>query len=274
MTRSLESGAKESIFLERFPMPNQKFDNQKLIADTNVIRNVIAIAQRLRNENQIKIKQPLKHLYVLMNNANVNALKEYDNLIKDELNIKEITFEEDNTKFNDEFLTVNFKTPGARLKGAVQQLKNTLNALSQDEQNSLVKAFKAGENVQVEGFEPLPADTFILSSKPKKDYVIASENGITCVLDITIDENLMLEGVQRELVRAMQVVRKENDLKIEQRITLFVESKSELINRVVEKFKNKIMQEVLANKFEDIQNPKIKQDLVVADENLVVKIDF
>lgn len=274
MTRSLESGAKESIFLERFPMPNQKFDNQKLIADTNVIRNVIAIAQRLRNENQIKIKQPLKHLYVLMNNANVNALKEYDNLIKDELNIKEITFEEDNTKFNDEFLTVNFKTAGARLKGAVQQLKNTLNALSQDEQNSLVKAFKAGENVQVEGFEPLPADTFILSSKPKQDYVIASENGITCVLDITIDENLMLEGVQRELVRALQVVRKENDLKIEQRITLFVESESELINCVVEKFKSKIMQEILANKFENAQNPKIKQDLVVADENLVVKIDF
>ena len=146
--------------------------------------------------------------------------------------------------------------------------------LSQDEQNSLIQAFKAGDDVQVEGFEPLPADTFILSSKPKKDYVIASENGITCVLDITIDENLMLEGVQRELVRAMQVVRKENDLKIEQRITLFVESKSELINRVVEKFKNKIMQEVLANKFEDIQNPKIEQDLVVADENLVVKIDF
>lgn len=104
--------------------------------------------------------------------------------------------------------------------------------------------------------------------------MIASENGITCVLDITIDENLMLEGVQRELVRALQVVRKENDLKIEQRITLFVESKSELINRVVEKFKSKIMQEVLANKFEDIQNPKIEQDLVVADENLVVKIDF
>ena len=274
MTRSLESRAKESIFLERFPMPNQKFDNQKLIADTNVIRNVIAIAQRLRNENQIKIKQPLKHLYVLMHNANVGALKEYDNLIKEELNIKEITFEEDNTKFNDEFLTVNFKTAGARLKGAVQQLKNTLSALSQDEQNSLIQAFKAGDDVQVEGFEPLPADTFILSSKPKKDYVIASENGITCVLDITIDESLMLEGVQRELVRAMQVVRKENDLKIEQRITLFVESKSELINRVVEKFKNKIMQEVLANKFEDIQNPKIEQDLVVADENLVVKIDF
>lgn len=273
MVRELESGAKESIFLESFPTACEQFDDQKLIDDTVVIRNVIAIAQRLRNENQIKIKQPLKHLYVLMTNANVGAIKEYENLIKEELNIKEITFEEDNTKFCDEFLTVNFKTAGARLKGAVQQLKNALASLSDEGQKQLVKEFRGGE-VRVEGFEPMPADCFILSSKPKKEFVIASENGLTAVLDITIDENLMLEGVLRELIRALQVLRKENNLKIEQRITLFVDSESETLKKVVDKFKDKIMQEVLANKFEDVQNPKIYQTLVVGDESVDVKIDY
>lgn len=273
MVRELESGAKESIFLESFPTAFEQFDDQKLIDDTVVIRNVIAIAQRLRNENQIKIKQPLKHLYVLMTNANVGAIKEYENLIKEELNIKEITFEEDNTKFCDEFLTVNFKTAGARLKGAVQQLKNALASLSDEGQKQLVREFRGGE-VRVEGFEQMPADCFILSSKPKKEFVIASENGLTAVLDITIDENLMLEGVLRELIRALQVLRKENNLKIEQRITLFVDSESETLKKVVDKFKDKIMQEVLANKFEDVQNPKIHQTLVVGDEEVDVKIDY
>ncbi len=272
MVRELEGDAKESIFLENFPSALEEFDDQKLIDDTNVIRNVIAIALRLRNENQIKIKQPLKHLYVLMSNANVDAIKEYEELIKEELNIKEITFEEDNTKFNDEFLTVNFKAAGARLKGAVQQLKNTLALLSDEEQKKLVEQFKNG-NVEVEGFEPLPAEVFILSSKPKKDFVIASENGLTCVLDITIDENLMLEGLSRELIRTIQVLRKEANFKVEERIEVALKTESETLSKVISKYSERIKAEVLGKNFvEGIENPTIEREVEIQEEKVLIQL--
>lgn len=272
MVRELEPAAKESIFLEDFPSAKAEFDNQKLIDDTNVIRNVIAVALRLRNENQIKIKQPLKHLYVLMTNANVGAIKEYEGLIKEELNIKEITFEEDNSKFNDEFLTVNFKTAGARLKGAVQQLKNTLVSLSDEEQKKLVEQFKNG-SVEIEGFEPLPAEVFILSSKPKKDFVIASENGLTCVLDITIDENLMIEGLSRELIRTIQVLRKEADFKVEARIDVVLKTESETLLKVIDKYSERIKTEVLGkNLVERIENPTIEREVEIQEEKVLIQL--
>lgn len=272
MVRELEKDAKESIFLENFPSALEEFDDQKLIDDTIVIRNVIAIALRLRNENQIKIKQPLKHLYVLMSNANVDAIKEYEELIKEELNIKKITFEEDNTKFNDEFLTVNFKTAGARLKGTVQQLKNTLALLSDEEQKKLVEQFKNG-NVEVEGFEPLPAEVFILSSKPKKDFVIASESGITCVLDITIDENLMLEGLSRELIRTIQVLRKEANFKVEERIEVALKTESETLFKVISKYSERIKAEVLGkNLVERIENPTIEREVEIQEEKVLIQL--
>lgn len=272
MVRELEPTSKESIFLEGFPTACEEFDNQKLIDDTNVIRNVIAVALRLRNENQIKIKQPLKHLYVLMTNANVGAIKEYEALIKEELNIKEITFEKDNSKFNDEFLTVNFKTAGARLKGAVQQLKNTLVSLSDDEQKKLVEQFKNG-SVEVDGFEPLPAEVFILSSKPKKDFVIASENGLTCVLDITIDENLMIEGLSRELIRTIQVLRKEANFKVEERIEVALKTESETLLKVISKYSERIKAEVLGkNLVERIENPTIEREVEIQEEKVLIQL--
>lgn len=272
MVRELEPTAKESIFLEGFPTACEEFDNQELIDDTNVIRNVIAVALRLRNENQIKIKQPLKHLYVLMTNANVGAIKEYEALIKEELNIKEITFEKDNSKFNDEFLTVNFKTAGARLKGAVQQLKNTLVSLSDDDQKKLVEQFKNG-SVEVDGFEPLPAEVFILSSKPKKDFVIASENGLTCVLDITIDENLMIEGLSRELIRTIQVLRKEANFKVEERIEVALKTESETLLKVISKYSERIKAEVLGkNLVERIENPTIEREVEIQEEKVLIQL--
>ena len=274
MVRSLEPSEKESVFLAKFPCAKENVDGMELIAETELVRDTIAMAQRLRNENQIKIKQPLKTMYLVTNVENEGAFNHFERIIKEELNVKEIVFERDNQKFNTAFLTVNFKTAGAVLKGDVQKVKNALLDADEQTMNQYVSQFNLG-TVSIGEFKDLSANLFVLNYKAKSDFVIATDNGLTCVLDITIDEELMLEGVLRELVRGVQVVRKENDLKIEQRITLSLTSDGDVVNRVVEKYKDKIMQEVLANKYvEDMQEAKINQNIVVADENVIVKIDF
>ena len=272
MVREMENNAEESIFLASFPeVSNVRFEG--LDKQTDDVREIIAIAQRLRNENQIKVKQPLKAMYLNVKEDTAKATKVFENIIKDELNIKEIVFEHDNTKFNDEFLTVDFKRAGAVLKGEVQKLKQILLEISESEMKELVKMFKQGK-VNVGPFKDLDADLFILSFKAKDEFVIATENDKTVVLDITIDKELMKEGLAREIIRTIQVLRKEAGFKVEERISIAFKNVSDTIKDIVNKFKTRIKTEVLAKdkEEEDIVNPTIEKEVEIGDEKFVIEL--
>ncbi|MGN1259434.1 MAG: DUF5915 domain-containing protein, partial [Christensenellales bacterium] len=178
---------------------------------------------------------------------------------------------EGSDKFTTTQLSVDFKKAGAVLKGDVQKLKILLTNASAEEMQKAVEGYNSGA-VNIGEFRNLSPDIFIVSSKPKQEFVIASENGITVVLDTTIDENLMLEGLFREVVRSAQVLRKEANFKIEQRINIFVSSLSEDINKMLSVFKTKLMQEVLAVTFEKVENPDISKEIEVAGEKVLIEL--
>lgn len=271
MVREVEKSEKESIFLSSFPTASDvRFPN--LDEQTQAVREIIAIGQRLRNENQIKVKQPLKTMFLNVNEETKKAAKTFEQIIKDELNIKEIVFENDNNKFNDAYLTVNFKTAGAVLKGDVQKLKTKLSEASEEQIKSFVSQFKEGK-VSVFEFENLDSSLFNLCYRAKEEYVIATENDKTVVLDVTIDENLMLEGLSRELIRSIQVLRKQANFKVEERISIAFLDPTENIKRVIEIFGDRIKQEVLARQIEEkIENPSLEEKIELSDESTIVQL--
>ena len=271
MVREVEKSEKESIFLSSFPTASDvRFPN--LDEQTQAVREIIAIGQRLRNENQIKVKQPLKTMFLNVNEETKKAAKTFEQIIKDELNIKEIVFENDNNKFNDAYLTVNFKTAGAVLKGDVQKLKNMLLEATEEQVQNFVSQFKEGR-VSVFEFENLDSSLFNLCYRAKEEYVIATENDKTVVLDVTIDENLMLEGLARELIRSIQVLRKQANFKVEERISIAFLDPTENIKRVIEIFGDRIKQEVLARQIEEkIENPSLEEKIELSDESTIVQL--
>ena len=271
MVREVEKSEKESIFLSSFPTASDvRFPN--LDEQTQAVREIIAIGQRLRNENQIKVKQPLKTMFLNVNEETKKAAKTFEQIIKDELNIKEIVFENDNNKFNDAYLTVNFKTAGAVLKGDVQKLKNMLLEATEEQVQNFVSQFKEGR-VSVFEFENLDSSLFNLCYRAKEEYVIATENDITVVLDVTIDENLMLEGLARELIRSIQVLRKQANFKVEERISIAFLDPTENIKRVIEIFGDRIKQEVLVRQIEEkIENPSLEEKIELSDESTIVQL--
>lgn len=268
LVRGSEENEVQSVLLCDFPKPFEIEENG-VIEKTEIIRQVINIAQRLRNETQIKIKQPLKTMYVCASINAENACKEFENTIKEELNIKEIIFSQNQEQFNENYLQVNFKIAGIKLKSEVQNLKKALEEC--DNMSQLVEMFKQGK-VSVGNFIELPSEMFVCCQKAKEDFIIANENGITIVLDITIDTNLMLEGLYRELVRQIQVLRKQAGFKIEQRIALFIEAKDEITNKVIEKFKEQICSEALVNNFGLIDNPTFEADVEIGGETVNIKL--
>ena len=270
MVREIEPNEAECIMLAGYPsrIYDEEFGNS--IKIVNIARDIMSTAQRLRNENQIKVKQPLQKMYVAGKENLETVLKELKDVIKDELNVKEIECVTDDSKFNDEYLSVNFKKAGAVLKGEVQKLKEELSKLGNKIKDA-VKGFKAGK-VTVGQFKDLDSELFNLEKKPKEEFVIAHENGNTVVLDITLNDELIMEGLYREFVRSLQVLRKDADFEIDERIVASFSTKDEKLQTLLDKFEEKFKQEVLIKEIvSDIKNPTITREVEVGDGVIVVK---
>lgn len=272
MVREIEKDEAECIMLSGFPKKIYDKDFSKILEETAVARDIMSTAQRLRNEHQIKVKQPLKIMYIAGRDGIVDVANDFGDIIKDELNVKELKVVTDDSMFNDEFLSVNFKKAGAVLKGDVQKLKNALAGLDVEENEKVMAGYKSGK-VCVGEFKDLDSDLFNLEKKPKTDFVIAHENGNTVVLDINLDEQLILEGLYREFVRGLQVLRKEADFSIDDRLYAYFETADEQLATMLYNYMDKIKQEVLIKRaVEKIDTPAIERNVEVGNSFIIVKL--
>ncbi len=272
MVRVTEPEAPISIMLGGFPKEISGLSQEDMLQSADIARKVIASALRLRNEKSLKIKQPLRTLYVLADEQIEKAVRTFENVIKDEINVKYIEFEKNTDRFNIPFLTVNFKTAGAVLKNGVQAVKSVLQNATAEQMSMFVQGFKEGK-VALEPYGELDANLFVLNFKAKEEFVISTENGITIVLDTTLDNALMLEGAYRELVRSAQVLRKEAEFNISDRVEMDIVSPSPFISLVIKTYGDKIAQEVLATSFnKGIAVADIEKEVEVADEKVIIKL--
>ncbi|MBE7075863.1 MAG: isoleucine--tRNA ligase [Clostridiales bacterium] len=272
LVREIEKDEAICVMLSGFPTKIYDISFEGVLENTKIARDIMSTAQRLRNENQIKVKQPLKTMYVSGGENTLKVLEDFGAIIKEELNIKNLEEVTDDSKFNDEYLSVNFKAAGAVLKGDVQKLKTQLSALNDEQAQKLVEQYKKG-TVCVGDFKELDSSLFNLEKKPKTDFVIAHENGNTVVLDINLDKQLIMEGMYREFVRGLQVLRKEADFSIDERIFASFETSDEQSAEVVFMFMEKIKQEVLIKKLiEDIEKPVISKKVEMGDSFVIVKL--
>ena len=114
--------------------------------------------------------------------------------------------------------------------------------------------------------------TFVLCTKPKQDFVVANENNITVVLDITLDRDLMLEGLSRELIRAAQVMRKTANFNVEDRIDIEFITSSEDLNEILTKFGEKIKAELLARSITTLDTPEYSETVEIGEEEITIKL--
>jgi len=261
--REVESSEVESVMLSGFKIATFEINDESLLDKTNIVRSIIASALKLRNENNLKVKQPLSKAFVINENVNtLDAIRQYKSIIEDELNIKEIELTTDVEKFNNHYLTLNFRNAGRVLKGDVQKMKQALENTPDDKMEEYVKAYDNGK-VQVDGFDEFESDLFVKNSKPKQEFILESEDGMTVVLDTTLTQELINEGTLRELIRNAQVLRKEADFNIDDRIELNMTSSDETITNILSENKDKIMAETLAVSFNSSFAPEISKDIDV-----------
>ena len=210
-------------------------------------------------------------MYINGNNEVAKAVELYRDIIESELNIKNVVMEHDNSKFNIEFLNLDFRKAGAVLKGDVQKVKNYLVNATAEEMSKYVAGFKAG-SVNIKEFTNLASELFVLQTKAKEEFVVSTENNLTVVLDITLDRELMLEGLARELIRSAQVMRKTANFNVEDRINIEFATSSSDLNEIINKFADKIKSELLAKNITPIENPEYSETVEIGEEEITIKL--
>ncbi len=263
----------ESVMLADYPTCVTNSDYSKYVVDAEIAKQLITLGGRLRNENQLKVKQPLGKMFVISDNSEMlNAVSAFETVVKDELNIKNIVISDSIDEFNDYYLTVNFKTAGAVLKQNVQKLKNYLESLTPSQMKEIVAAYD-NSSINIQPFGKLDTILFIKNSKPKEEFVVAKEGDLVVILDITLNDELIAEGILREIIRNAQILRKEADFSIDARILLNTKTGSELLNNIVNNNANKFKQELLISSLNE-QNfvPDIEREVEVAGETITLSL--
>lgn len=236
-----------SVHLSDWPEVIEGFEDDGIISQTADAREIIAVAMRLRNENQIKVRQPLSKLFVSCSADEFEKIKIYEKNILDELNIKELVFVTDSSVLEDNYLAVNFRKAGAVLKQNVNKMKQALESATSEEMAQYTAMAKNGENVLVKGFdEAYDCSIFIVESKTKEGIVSAEcQNKTIVALDTVLTDELVKEGTVRDVVRQCQLIRKEAGYEVEQRVVMAISSKSEYVistlNENLEHMKNELL---------------------------------
>lgn len=204
---------KGSVHLCSFPVIPEKFKNEELLKSVEIVIDVIHMARVLRERCVIKNRQPLATAYVYSSNDdNLKLIKNNENIIKEELNVKNIQLVTDVDAIAQEIYKPNF----AFIKANYAQNMGQIN-------KAIAKgSFKIKENDIVVTLDDkeltLSKDALIIEYKAKENLPVIAENGILVSLDTTLTQSLIAEGDAREIVRNVQDARKQLGLELVERI--------------------------------------------------------
>lgn len=248
LTRKVMPSSELSVHLSNWPEVVPGFEDDGILEETAQAREIIAVAMRLRNENQLKVRQPLSKLYVSCSDDDIAKIKVFEKNILDELNIKELVHVTDPAVLEDSYLAVNFRAAGAVLKQNVNKMKQALESASDEEMAQYTAKAKAGESVLVNGFdEAYDPSIFTVMTKTKAGIVSAEcQNKTVVALDIALTEELIKEGMVRDVVRQCQLIRKEAGYEVEQRVIMAIGTDSDYVAETLEENKDHMKNELLA----------------------------
>ncbi len=265
----VEPNEVKSIHLTNFPTADN-IDNT-LIDEVDKVRDIIYLAQKLRNEHKIKVKQPLNTLYLKVEDGYKRAVNNFVNLVLDELNIKNVEFITED-KFNDERLVLNFKVAGSVLKGDVNKVKTLLETMSSEDCVKTVTSFKNGESVTVGDYQNLANNLFLLKVTPKEGFATSMLGNNLVALDVNLTKELIEEGVLREVIRQVQVARKDADFDIADRIKLYITSADDFTSNVISKYVETIKTETLCLDFSDANKFEYVTDADISNATITIKL--
>jgi isoleucyl-tRNA synthetase len=234
-------GGEGSVHLSDYPKVNEAAIDRTLENEMETARQIVELARNIRNEVGIKTRQPLSELIVSVNYD--FELKRFEDIIKDEINVKRIRLEQSESTFVDYQLKLNLKVAGKKYGKFVGPIQNYLKQLSASEARLTVDCGFLEVTFAEESIH-LTLDELLVEKKGKEGFASASGYQINVALNTTITADLEQEGLVREAIRGIQDYRKRLDLPIEKRVILTLDVDA-LLKATLVRFDHVLQENVL-----------------------------
>ncbi|SHF79724.1 Isoleucyl-tRNA synthetase [Flavobacterium fluvii] len=222
----------DSVHLAKFPISVENFVDKSLESKMQKAQTISSLVLSLRKKEMIKVRQPLQKVMIPVLDDNQRAeIEAVSDLIKAEVNVKEITLLDDASGILIKQIKPNFKALGPRFGKDMGLIAKEIQGFSQDQINQLDK--QGSINIIIAGNSiTLSLEDVEISSQDIEGWLVANSNGITVALDITISDELKQEGIARELVNRIQNIRKDSGFEVTDKIKVHLQKNSELENAV------------------------------------------
>jgi len=249
-----------SVHLLSFPLYQPEQRDEELETEMSAVHQVVNMGHALRKENQKRVRQPLATAYLVSaDRQKLQALKKHHQLIKEELNVKEVIFDDDDDSFVTIHLKPNFKTLGKKVGPLMKTLQQTIEELP----TSMVKTFQRDKTLSVRVNDeeiPLSLEDVIIERQIKEGTVAAVKDQVTLAFNMTLDDSLILEGIARDLVNKINTMRRELKFEVTDRIHVTLHT-TPYIKKAFQLHHDYISQEVLALNFSfESEEKNLKQE--------------
>jgi isoleucyl-tRNA synthetase len=259
LVRSVDEAAPESIHHCHFPVVEESLIDEELVRDTRLVMRVVSLGHGARNRAGIKVRQPLAQALVKTREAaEVESLRRLTDQVVDELNVKELVLLEEASQVVDYQLNPVPSLLGKKYGALFPRIRAAVSGLDAATTMDLVRRLQAGQSIEVivadgQTVVLLPEEVEVRCSA-KEGYAVAEEAGYLAAVVTELSEDLVQEGLARDVVRRIQIMRKEADFRIEDYITTYYRADPTL-RQVLEGYGDYIKQETLSTALIEAEAP-------------------
>jgi len=237
----------DSIHLTDFPASDASTVDKDLEEKMYLAQTISSLVHSLRKKHKIKVRQPLSRILIPILSDHIREqIQAVEGLIVSEVNVKGIEYIDDTSGILVKKIKPNFAKLGRQYGKLMKEISQVINGFTKEDIQKIEAENAYQLNLPSGSKVDLTLEDVEISSEDIPGWSVATENGITVALDVTITEDLRKEGIARDVVNRIQNLRKEMGLDVQDKIRIFVENKDELINSALEMNKEYICTETQA----------------------------
>jgi isoleucyl-tRNA synthetase len=235
----------ESVHLCDYPIAREEKRDRDLELKMKIVRSAVSMGRAIRSMHAIKTRQPLAALYLVTKNPQEKSiLLEMEDIIREEINVKEVIFRDNEEDLVEYTAKPNYRALGRDLGRDMKAAAEKIEALSMGEIASLLEGATLSLDIGGRSLE-LTAESVEVRRVEKQNLKVLNEGSRTVGLDPQITEDLKAEGIIRDLVRGIQNVRKESGLDVSDRVEIFLHTGEASLREAAEDFQDYLLSETL-----------------------------
>ena len=257
---SVDQNAPESVHLCDYPEVKPEWIDKELENEMENVLEIVALGRAARNDAAIKNRQPIAKMFVQSDKGESGKL--YQEIIAEELNVKEVLFVQDAAMFSDYIFKPQLKLLGRKFGKQIGEVREALSALEGQKAKKELDSTGKIKITLSTGETELAAEELIIETAKAEGYASVSDRGVTVVLDTVLTEDLLEEGFVREVISKIQSMRRDADFDVMDNIEVYACGSSKVLE-IMQKNQAQIKDEVLAKElvFTDVFANKIEWDI-------------